>query len=455
MTKKIHLIAIGGSVMHNFAIMLHQQGFQVTGTDDEIFEPAKSRLEKYGLLPHAIGWDESKITTDLEAVIVGMHAKADNPELIKAQELGLKIYSFPEYVYERAKNKQRIVIAGSHGKTTITAMIMHVLHNMGRKFDYLVGANLEGFETMVKLTEDAPVIVIEGDEYITSPLDRTPKFLKYQHHIALISGVAWDHGNVFPNFEEYVRQFDQLADATPKAGTLIFYEKDNVAELICQKERPDVTPLPYNTHEHKIINGKTVLLTEVGEVPVQVFGKHNMKNISGAKAVCLKIGVQPEEFYKHIATFKGAANRLELVAEKNGNQVYKDFAHAPSKLKATVEAVKNQFPKQQLVACIELHTYSSLSKDFLPEYKDTFNVADVAMVYYNPAVVAHKKLPAISEQEIKEAFNNPNLQIFTDSTKLKDALKAIQWDNKNLLMMSSGNFDGINLKELSKELLGN
>jgi len=449
---KIHFIAIGGSAMHNLALALHNKGYQVTGSDDEIFEPSKTRLSKAGILPSQIGWFPEKITKELDAVILGMHARADNPELKKAQELGLQLYSYPEYIYQQSLDKQRIVIAGSHGKTTITSMILHVLKFHNRKFDYMVGALLEGFDTMVKLTDDAPIIIIEGDEYLTSPLDRTPKFLHYHHHIGLMSGVAWDHINVFPTFDEYVKQFELFADATPKGGILIYSENDDMASVICKKEREDVLPIEYKALKHEIKNGQTFLTTDKGDVPLQIFGKHNMRNLAGAKAVCAKIGISDEMFYEAVKTFKGASNRLEVLEKGTTATVFKDFAHAPSKLKATTNAVKKQFPDRQLVAVLELHTFSSLSKDFLSQYRDTFK-ADIPVVFYDKHTIEHKKLAPITEEDVKESFNNSALKVFTDSGKLKEFILSNNWKNKNLLLMSSGNFGGINIKEVAKEVV--
>lgn len=452
--QRVHFIAIGGSVMHNLALALHKKGYQVSGSDDEIFEPSKTRLQKAGLLPATMGWFPEKINKDLDAVILGMHARMDNPELLRAKELDLRIYSYPEYIYQQSLDKQRVVIAGSHGKTSITSMILHVLNFFNRKFDYVVGAQLEGFDLMVKLTEDAPVIIIEGDEYLTSPIDRTPKFLHYNHHIALISGVAWDHINVFPTFDEYVKQFELLADKSPKGGTLIFSENDDIAALICRKEREDVVRIEYSAHRHEIDNGQTYLIHDFQKIPVQVFGKHNMKNISGAKAVCVKLGITEDMFYEAIQSFKGAANRLELLEKNTSTAIYKDFAHAPSKLKATTNAVKKQFISRELIAVLELHTFSSLNKDFLGQYKDTFKSADEPIVFFDPHTVEHKKLPEISPEEVRSAFNHPKLQVFTEKDKLKEHLLRKDWKNKNLLLMSSGNFGGINVKDLAKEIVG-
>ncbi|MCU0415874.1 MAG: Mur ligase family protein [Cytophagaceae bacterium] len=451
-TKRIHFIAIGGAVMHNLALALHSMGYKVTGSDDEIFEPSKTRLDSKGLLPEKMGWFPEKITMGLEAVILGMHARKDNPELLQAQALGIPIFSFPQYIYEQSKNKQRIVIAGSHGKTTITSMILHVLQFHHKEFDYLVGAKIEGFETMVKIS-DAPVIIIEGDEYLTSPLDLTPKFLHYKHHIGVISGIAWDHINVYPTFESYVSQFDAFADSTPKGGALIFSESDDLASFIGNKERTDVTRIEYKAHPHEVIDGITYLHTDIRKVPLQFFGKHNLKNISAALEVCLKIGITKSMFYDAIEQFKGAANRLEVIGRKNNKVVFKDFAHAPSKLKATSKAVKKQFPSHKLVAVLELHTFSSLNKEFLSQYKDTYKTPDEPIVYFNPETVAHKKLEALTAQDVKDAFDNPKVKVFMDSKSLEDYLKSLHWSQTNLLLMSSGNFGGIDLTALTNFVL--
>ena len=450
--SKIHFIAIGGSVMHSLALALHQVGFEVTGSDDMIFEPSKSRLKACNLLPPEIGWVPDRIHPDLDAVILGMHAKADNPELARARELNLPVYSYPEFIYQQYIDKQRIVIAGSHGKTTITSMIIHVLNYWKKPFDFVVGALVEGFENTVKLS-DAPIIIIEGDEYLTSTLDKTPKFLKYHHHIGLVSGVAWDHINVFPTIDEYVKQFDLFADATPKAGSLVYCEEDDLATVICGKQRPDVTSIPYQEHPSTISNGDTYLITDNGQVPVKVFGKHNMQNFSGAKEVLLKLGITEEQFYQAIPTFKGARNRLELVNQNNETAVFKDYAHAPSKLAATTKALKEQFPNRALVACIELHTYSSLNKTFLDQYGDSFESADIPIVYYNPEIIANKNLEPISKDEVKVAFNRKDLMVFDDINELERFLLDQDWNGKNLLMMSSGNYHNLSIKVLSDAIL--
>jgi UDP-N-acetylmuramate: L-alanyl-gamma-D-glutamyl-meso-diaminopimelate ligase len=447
--KKIHFIAIGGSAMHDLALALYEKGYQITGSDDAISPSSESKLAKAGILSGSMLWDPVKIHKDLNAVIVGTHVKPGNPELLKAKELELNIYSYPEYIFQQSLDKQRVVIAGSYGKTTITGMILHVMKYFNRKFDYFIGGRFEGFDTTVKLSGDAPIIIIEGDEYFSSSADRTPKFLKYHHHIGLVSGVAWNHINIFPTFDEYVKQFDAFADATPKAGTLIFCESDTVAAMVCKKERDDVSLIEYKAHKNDIKNEQTYLLTDDGEVAVEIFGKHNMKNLSGAKAVLSKIGITDKMFYEAIQTFKGAANRLEILAENKTTSIFKDFAHAPSELKATTNAVKKQFEKRSLTAVLELRTYGSLNKEFLSEYADSFKGADQPVVYYNLSNIQHGSMESVNERELKEAFNSSGLKVFTDNRKLKEYLLANTWDNKNLLLMSSGNFDGLDLKELA------
>ncbi|MDP4187291.1 MAG: Mur ligase family protein [Bacteroidota bacterium] len=450
---KVHFIAIGGSAMHNLAIALSKKGYTVTGSDDEIFEPAKSHLATYGLLPEAPGWNPDLITPDLDAVILGMHAFEDNPELQRARELNLRIYSYPEYLYEQTKNKTRVVIGGSHGKTTITAMIMHVLHFHHKKFDYMVGSQLEGFDAMVSLSEDAPVAVFEGDEYLASTLDPRPKFHLYKPDIALISGIAWDHINVFPTFDKYVEQFRIFAQLVPAKGAVVYFGQDENIRKVVNQVKEGVRKLPYDTHPHEIEKGTTYLLTPKGKVPLQIFGDHNLQNISGAKQVCNLIGINDQEFYQAISQFKGAAKRLQLLQEDKDTSIYLDFAHSPSKLLATIKAVKSQYPQRHLVACMELHTFSSLTKEFLPHYKGTMIEADQAFVYFNPQTIEHKHLQSITKEEVKEAFAGKNVTVFTDAQELQKTILQIDWRDKNLLLMSSGNFSGIDFKEFSKEII--
>ncbi len=452
--SRVHFIAIGGSVMHDLALHLAKKGMQVSGSDDEIYDPAKSSLAAQGLLPEQYGWFPEKITEDIDAIVLGMHARADNPELKRAKELGLRVYSYPEYIYEQSKDKQRIVIAGSHGKTTITSMILHVLQYLGRDFDYVMGARTATVPGLVQLT-NAPIIVIEGDEYLTSPIDPAPKCLKYQHHIGLISGIAWDHYNVFPTLDDYVRQFELFADASPKCGTLIYCEDDDLATVIGRKERPDVNRIEYKAHPHQVRDGITYLKTDQGEVQIQLFGYHNMQNISGALEICTRIGVLHTDFYTALPSFGGASKRLELVAKNDTTAIFKDFAHAPSKLLATTKAVKEQFPQRKLIACMELHTFSSLNKDFISQYQDALNDADIGVVYHNPEVSRHKKLEPLNDEVIQEAFNRNDLKIFTDSQSLSAFLLAQQWKDANLLMMSSGNYGGMDLDAFGKSIINN
>jgi UDP-N-acetylmuramate: L-alanyl-gamma-D-glutamyl-meso-diaminopimelate ligase len=456
---KVHLIAIGGSAMHNMAIAMHKKGFTVTGSDDEIFEPSKSRLEKLGLLPAKMGWDVNNIHKGLDAVILGMHARNDNPELLKAKELGLKMYSYPEYIYEQTKDKTRVVIGGSHGKTTITAIILHVLHYHKMNCDYLVGAQLEGFDTMVKLTKEAQVAIIEGDEYLSSPIDRRPKFHLYKPNIAILSGIAWDHINVFPTFENYVDQFKIFIDLIEPNGTLVYCTEDAEVKKLAETTSNKIKAIPYGIPEYRIENGITYLANSeqrIGNrengIPLLVFGEHNLMNINGAQLVCKELGISDEQFYQAIQSFKGAAKRLELVARNNSSAFYKDFAHSPSKLKATTAAVKQQFPNRKLIACMELHTFSSLNEDFLKQYKNSMELADEAIVYFNPHTIEHKKLKPITSQQVKDAFGGNNITTYTNSADIVSELKKRNWNNSNLLMMSSGNFDGLDLKKLAEEL---
>ncbi|MBC7565364.1 MAG: peptidoglycan synthetase [Pedobacter sp.] len=447
---RIHFIAIGGSAMHNLAIALHKKGYQVTGSDDAIFEPSSTRLANYGLLPEKMGWFENNITEDLDAVILGMHALTDNPELLIAQELGLKIYSYPEYIYEQTKEKLRVVIGGSHGKTTITSMILHVLNYYGKDIDYLVGAQLAGFDTMVKITESAPVIIIEGDEYLASPIDRRPKFHLYKANIAVISGIAWDHINVFPTYADYIRQFELFIDTIQTEGTLIYCEADHDLNEIVNASKALVNKIPYNIPDHRIENGITYLLPS--ETPLEVFGDHNLMNLNAAKLICQQLHITEQQFNTAISSFAGAAKRLEIVSIKDNTNVYKDFAHSPSKLKATIEAVKMQFPTRKLVACIELHTFSSLNKDFLSQYDSSMSKADVAIVFIDKKTFIHKKMEPFSEADVQSAFKDIRIVFFDDISLLETYLTNLNFRDTNLLMMSSGNYSGLDLVNLAREL---
>lgn len=449
----VHFIAIGGSAMHNLAIALKEKGYEVSGSDDEIRDPSRTRLAERGLLPKKIGWDPENIHEGLDAIILGMHARADNPELLKAQELGLKIFSYPEYLYEQTKDKHRVVIGGSHGKTTITSMILHCLNYHHRDHDYMVGAQLEGFDCMVKLSESAEFAVLEGDEYLSSPIDRRSKFHLYHPNTALLSGIAWDHINVFPSFEEYVEQFSKFVDLIEENGSLVYYSGDPEVKRLAENARADINCIPYAAHPHKIIDGVTSLLTDNGELPIKVFGKHNLENLSGAMEVCKIMGMSQEDFYKAIATFSGASKRMELIADAPGFSMYRDFAHSPSKLQATLKALKEQEPKKTLVACMELHTFSSLNKHFLKEYAGTMDPADVAVVFYSPDTLAHKKLPEIFKDEVKKSFDREDLIVFTEKDELQDFLNARTWMKSNLLLMSSGNFRGLEVQGIIDQVM--
>ncbi len=449
---KIHFIAIGGAAMHNLALALKAKGYQITGSDDEIYEPSKSLLASHGILPEEFGWFPEKITADLDAVILGMHAKADNPELIKAQELGIKIESYPSFLYEVSKHKQRIVIAGSHGKTSITSMILHVLKSLNRKFDYLVGARIEGFELMASLS-DAPIIIIEGDEYLASPIDRQAKFLLYQPHIALISGIAWDHINVYPTFKSYTDSFDQLIKQMPKAGHLFFDQTDETLSNLVKNSPEDIDVNGYEAHQAEIKNGNTILKGVDGKrYEIEVFGQHTLKNLNGARLICEEIGVSSADFYTSISTFKGAAKRLELVAKSPNSLLYKDFAHAPSKVAATTAALNEQYPERKLVACLELHTFSSLNPAFLPEYESTLAKADEAIIYLSEHARQIKQMDRMEESLVQNYFKHPSLKVIRDPATLATELSGKSWHEANLLMMSSGTFDELDLKDLAGKM---
>ena len=444
----VHFIAIGGSAMHNLALALHNKNYHVTGSDDTIFEPSKSRLEAKGLLPESFGWFPDKITTNLDAIVLGMHAKADNPELLKAQELGLKIYSYPEFLYEQSKHKTRVVIGGSHGKTTITSMILHVMHYHNRDVDYMVGAQLEGFDVMVKLTEDNDFMVLEGDEYLSSPIDMRPKFHLYKPNITLLSGIAWDHINVFPTYENYVEQFSIFVDSIVKGGSITYNEEDQEVKRVVEASENTIRKLPYRTPAYSIDNGMTLLETPEGDLPIEIFGEHNLNNLAGAKWICQHMGIDEDDFYEAIATFKGASKRLEKIAESKTSVAYKDFAHSPSKVEATTNAVKGQYEHRTLVACLELHTYSSLNAEFLKEYKGALDAADIAVVFYSPEAVEIKKLQEVTHEQIANAFERKDLIIFTNPDDFKNFLFSQNFDNKALLLMSSGNYGGLDFEEV-------
>lgn len=451
--KKFHFIAIGGSAMHNLALALQFKGFEISGSDDAIFEPSKSRLAKAGLLPQLMGWYPEKITNDLDGIILGMHAKEDNPELLRAMELEIRIYSYPEFLYEQTKNKTRVVIAGSHGKTTITSMVLHVLNYWEKEVDYMIGAQLEGFDTMVHLTEENDFMLIEGDEYLSSPIDRRPKFLWYKPHVTLISGIAWDHINVFPTEENYIEQFETYIDSIMPGGVLVYNESDSVLERITEASQNTIRKKSYRLPEYFIDAGVTYLKTDEGDLPLEVFGEHNLSNIAGAKWICQLIGVDEDDFLEAIMSFKGASKRLEKIGDNGSSFLFKDFAHAPSKVKATSEAVAQQFDKHHKVYCLELHTYSSLNPAFIGQYKNALNGADEAVVFYDPEALKVKNRSPLNEAEIKTAFGSENLLVFTNPKAFQEFLFEHQWNKSILLMMSSGNYGGIDWDTLKERVL--
>lgn len=447
----IHFIAIGGSAMHNLAIALSRKGEQVSGSDDEIFEPSRTRLEKQGILPTSIGWNEDNIHEKLDAVILGMHAREDNPELLKAKKIGLKIYSYPEYLYEQSKDKMRVVIGGSHGKTTITSMILHAVSKLKINVDYMVGAQLEGYDCMVKLTQEAKVMILEGDEYLSSPIDRRPKFHLYQPDIALLSGIAWDHINVFPSYENYIEQFDIFCQKISSDGCLIYNSEDEEVNKLGKKYASEIRTIAYKTPKYHTSQTGTNLVHGNSIFPLKIFGGHNLQNLMGAMQVCKQIGISEEDFLHAMTDFTGAGKRLQKVVETENFVMFKDFAHSPSKLKATTKAVKEQYEDRIVIACMELHTFSSLNKKFLPLYKNAMEKADFALVYFNPEVVKHKKLEELDATFVKESFGS-NVTISQKTSEVLDFIANHFTTNCVLLMMSSGNFDGINYEELGEKL---
>ena len=447
----VHFIAIGGSAMHNLAIALSRNGVHVTGSDDEIFEPSRSRLEKQGILPSQLGWNAESITSSLDAVILGMHAREDNPELLRAKELGVKIFSYPEYLYEQSKNKIRIVIGGSHGKTTITSMLLHAINKLQIDVDYMVGAQLEGYDCMVKLSDSAKYMILEGDEYLSSPIDRRPKFHLYKPHVAIISGIAWDHINVFPTFENYVEQFVKFCELIEPNGKLIFNQEDTEVAKLGVAFASKIQTISYQTPEFEPSENGTIVSWNNKQHSLLVFGPHNLQNLIGAMRLAETMEISNHDFLNAMSDFTGAGKRLQKVTEKSFFTMFKDFAHSPSKLKATTTAVKHQYPKRKLIACMELHTFSSLKKEFLPHYRDAMNKADFALVYFNPKVVEHKKLEAISERQVLEGFGG-NVEVVTSTEEVFKFIRQFDVTNSVLLMMSSGNFDGIDYDKLGEEL---
>lgn len=450
--SKYHFIAIGGSAMHSLAIALKENGHQVTGSDDAIFDPSLTQLQKAEICPEQMGWYPEKINKNLDAVIVGMHAKKDNPELLAAQKMGVPLFSYPELIAHYARNKTRVVIAGSHGKTTITAMVLHVLNYHQKSVDYMIGAQLEGFENSVFLSENNEFIILEGDEYLSSPIDLRPKFHHYKPQITLISGIAWDHVNVFKTQADYNRQFEIFIESITAGGVLVFNEEDDTLQKMAGDAQNTIRKEPYSIVDYTISEGVTYLETDEGPIPLAIFGKHNLSNLSGAKWICQLMGVDEDDFYQAISSFKGASKRLERLANGKTSYLFKDFAHAPSKVKATTLAVKEQFPDSKLVACLELHTYSSLDPSFIVHYRNSLEKADLPIVFYDPEALKIKNRPPISPEEIVVAFDLPELRVFTEPQKLKDHLLELDYHQKVLLMMSSGNYGGLDWDALKSKL---
>lgn len=449
---RVHFISIGGSVMHQLAIALHRKGYHVTGTDDEIFEPSRTNLAAEGLLPTQIGWQPALITNEIDAVILGMHAKDDNPELIRARELGLKIYSFPEYIYHESRQKKRVVVGGSHGKTTTTAMIMHVLKKLNKEFDYLVGARLEGFDQSVNITQ-APVIVCEGDEYPASAIERKPKFHFLFPHVAILTGIAWDHINVFPTFDFYLEQFIIFIQKIEKDGLLIYNASDPVLKQLAEANmRSDIRYQAYEVPEHTIQNGTTTVTIDGVKGNLQVFGNHNLMNLFAAYYACKELGVSAGDFVSAICDFTGAAKRLELMAANEHTRVYRDFAHAPSKVKASIEAVKQQYPNRKLIAILELHTYSSLNEQFMQEYHGAMDKADVAVVFYAKHALELKRMPDLPPEKVYNGFAKPGLLVMNEAAALWQWLQLQSYNNANILLMSSGNYDGLDMLTFAKQI---
>ena len=449
---QLHFIAIGGSAMHNLALALHDKGYEISGSDDVIFEPSRGRLGQAGLLPEQMGWFPDRIHTGLDGVILGMHAKKDNPELARAMELEIPVYSYPEFLYEQSKDKTRVVIGGSHGKTTITSMILHVMNYWEKPVDFMVGAQLEGFDRMVQLTEENEFIVLEGDEYLSSALDTRPKFHLYRPNIALLSGIAWDHINVFPTFENYVEQFRIFLQSIVPGGSLTYNEEEAALRQLVEGFEAPIRKFPYRTPAYRVADGQTLLETPDGELPLHIFGRHNLNNLAGAKWICQHMGVDEAEFYEAMASFRGASKRLELLGRGASSFVYKDFAHAPSKVRATTNAVREQYPDHHLVACLELHTYSSLNAEFLEQYRDSLGSADSALVFYVPDSLAIKGLEPLSPSYILECFNREDLQVYTDTPGLQEFFQSLPMENTVLLLMSSGNYGGLDLENLLERL---
>lgn len=434
--------------MHSLALALTRKGMDISGSDDAIYGPSFKALQQAGILPEQMGWFPERIHSDVDAVIVGMHAKKDNPELLQAQTLGIPIYSYPEFIARLTAHQTRVVIGGSHGKTTITAMVLHVLKQCQIDVDFLVGAGVEGYAHTVELLGDRDFVLLEGDEYLSSPLDLKSKFLWYKPQIALLSGIAWDHVNVFPTETDYINTFDAFIDSMTPGGTLIYQENDAVLSQLVASNENMIRKEPYGQAKHHIRAGQCFLDTDEGPIPLQVFGAHNMQNLAGARWICQLMGVDAEDFNHAISSFKGASGRLQLLAAGKSARIFRDFAHAPSKVKATTAAVATQFPEKTLLAGLELHTFSSLTQDFLQQYKHTLQTASQAFVYYDPEALAQKNRPSIAAEVIQEAFDHPNLTVIDTRERLSAFLAQQSAADRIFLLMSSGTFGGVTFDSL-------
>ncbi len=448
---RFHFIAIGGSAMHNLALTLHDKGYIVTGSDDEIYEPSRSRLARAGLLPEKLGWFPERITPDLDGIILGKHARADNPELLRARELGLPVYSYPEFIYQQSRDKRRVVIGGSHGKTTTTAMLLHGLVRNGRQPDFMVGSQLKGFDRMIRLTHAADTIVLEGDEYPTSPLDDRPKFFHYRPHIAVLTGIALDHINVFKTPENYADQFRRfVTDYIEPGGTLIYNDEDPVLRDLARL-RPDLKTVPYRTPDYRVDNRRFILQYDGREYPLRIFGRHNMQNLEAAAEAAVRLGIDRDDFYRSLQDFEGASLRLEKIFDNGSCVIFRDFAHAPSKVRASVQAVRELYPRRHLKAVLELHTYSSLSKEFIPRYRGSLNPADEAAVFYSPHAVAIKRLQPVEPEFIRQAFGREGLRVFNEPGRFREYVYGLPEPRSVILLMSSGALGGLDIDQLKQQ----
>lgn len=442
---RIHCISHWWRVTSSLAIQLKLLGHNVTGHDDEIYEPSKSALAQHGLLPQHEWWDADSVTSDIDMIVLGMHASADNPELLRAKELGLMIKSYPEVIYEFSKNKMRVVIAGSHGKTTTTSMVMHVLKHNGISFDWVVGGIVPGFDTMVSLDDNHKIIIIEWDEYPDGKINMTAKMLLYKHNIGILNGIAWDHITTYPTFDSYLLPFQTFVDQTPTDGFLGYYQDDQEVTNIMEHTDTQAQTVWYTVHPHIIRDGITYLQTPQWEVKLSIFWAHNCINISAAKLVCNQLDLSDEQFYAAIWSFTGAGNRLQLIHQDDAKHltILRDFAHSPSKLTATINAVKTQYPDRTIIGLFELHTFASLSASFLPEYKWSFDAADIACVYYDDHTFQIKRMTPLTKEVVINGFGRSDLVVQDSANDLQAWYDNLDLTNSVVVLMSSGNFGGV------------